>query len=298
MATHNLFQHETVPGSSFYNYTNTPEPWDRMEAEGYNWNYAGENIAAGYVGSEAAYVGWWNSTGHRENMYSTNFHEIGLGYYYYAASTYGYYYTMDLGSSGNNCFFTDTIFRDSNTNGIYDQAEAIAGVAVKLLVNGVQTSYYDISSSCGSFAIPIQSIAGNATVQVVLSNTTAASITLSIPKDYKNYATVTLAAGTSQVYGTFTEPTIPLNVGFRNVAPTQTAPIASKITITPSGTNLLLTWSSQPGQSYMPQRSTNFVTWSNLATNYISGTGSNLMVLDPAAAVGNRKFYRLNIQKP
>ncbi len=298
MATHNLFQHETVPGSSFYNYTNTPEPWDRMEAEGYNWNYAGENIAAGYVGSEAAYVGWWNSTCHRENMYSTNFHEIGLGYYYYAASTYGYYYTMDLGSSGNNCFFTDTIFRDSNTNGIYDQAEAIAGVAVKLLVNGVQTSYYDISSSCGSFAIPIQSIAGNATVQVVLSNTTAASITLSIPKDYKNYATVTLAAGTSQVYGTFTEPTIPLNVGFRNVAPTQTAPIASKITITPSGTNLLLTWSSQPGQSYMPQRSTNFVTWSNLATNYISGTGSNLMVLDPAAAVGNRKFYRLNIQKP
>ena len=130
LAKHNLFQHETVPGSAYYNYTNQPEPWDRMQAEGYSWNYAGENIAAGYNGSEAAYVGWWNSPGHRENMYNSNFREVGLGYYYWSSSTYKMYYTMDLGSSGNNSFFTDTLFNDANANGVYDQAEAVSGVAV------------------------------------------------------------------------------------------------------------------------------------------------------------------------
>ena len=88
MAKQNLFQHATVPGSAYYNPTNQPNPWDRMQAEGYSWNYAGENIAAGYSGAEAAYVGWWNSTGHRQNMYNSALREIGDGYFYWSASTY------------------------------------------------------------------------------------------------------------------------------------------------------------------------------------------------------------------
>src|SRR5262245_3826196 len=50
MAKANLFQHATVPGSLFYNPVTQPNPWDRMVAEGYSWNNAGENIAAGYSG--------------------------------------------------------------------------------------------------------------------------------------------------------------------------------------------------------------------------------------------------------
>jgi hypothetical protein len=63
---------------------------------------------------------------------------------------------MDLGSSGSTCFFTDTLFRDANTNGLYDQTEEIPGVSVTLLVGGVPHSYFDLSSAVGSFAIPIQ----------------------------------------------------------------------------------------------------------------------------------------------
>ena len=172
MAKQNLFQHATVPGSAYYNPTNQPNPWDRMQAEGYSWNYAGENIAAGYGDAEAAYIGWWNSTGHQQNMYNSAFREIGDGYFYWSSSTYKSYYTMDLGSSGNTCFFTDTLFHDANTNGLYDQTEGISGVSITLLVNGILHSYFDLSSSVGSFAIPIQSIAANASVQVVVSNTT------------------------------------------------------------------------------------------------------------------------------
>src|SRR5512140_1731674 len=56
MARNNAFQHATVTGSAYYNPITQPDPWDRMEAEGYSWNNAGENIAAGSSGAEAAYV--------------------------------------------------------------------------------------------------------------------------------------------------------------------------------------------------------------------------------------------------
>ncbi len=57
-------------------------PWDRMEAAGYIWNAAGENIAAGYSTPADVMTGWMNSSGHRANILSTNFRELGVGYIY------------------------------------------------------------------------------------------------------------------------------------------------------------------------------------------------------------------------
>jgi hypothetical protein len=298
MARNNVFQHETVAGSAYYNYTSQPEPWDRMQAEGYSWNNAGENIAAGYSGAEAAYVGWWKSTGHRLNMYNSALREIGDGYYYWSSSTYGRYYTMDLGSLGSTCFFTDTLFRDANTNGVYDQTEAIAGVSITLRVGGVPYGYFDLSSAAGSFAIPIQSITTAASVQVVLSNTTAVGVTLSIPRDYRNYTTVTLTPGGSRVFGVFTKPSGARNVGFRDVKPTLLPITAPRLVLAPSGTNIRLAWPSENSLQYLPQRSTNLLVWSNLTTGYLSGTGSNMTWLDPTKGTGNRQFYRLLINQP
>jgi hypothetical protein len=298
MAKQNLFQHQTVPGSAYYDPTSQPEPWDRMQAEGYSWNNAGENIAAGYSGAESVYVGWWNSTGHRLNMYNSALREIGDGYYYWGSSTYGRYYTMDLGSSGSTCFFTDTLFRDANTNGIYDQTEEIPGVSITLLVGGFPHSYYDLSSAAGSFAIPIQSIASAASVQVVLSNTTMASVTLSIPRDYRNCSTVTLTPGECRVFGVFTKPSGARNVGFREVTPALLQIAAPCLALALSGTNILLAWPSTNNLQYLPQRSTNLLVWSNLATGYLPGTGSNMTWLDPALGTGNRQFYRLLVRQP
>jgi hypothetical protein len=56
-------------------------PWDRMIAAGYTYNSAGENIAAGYATPAAVMVGWMNSSGHRANILSANYREIGVGYY-------------------------------------------------------------------------------------------------------------------------------------------------------------------------------------------------------------------------
>ena len=298
LAKHNLFQHETVPGSAYYNSTTQPEPWDRMAAEGYSWNYAGENIAAGYSGAEAAYVGWWNSTGHRENMYNSAFREIGNGYFYWSSSAYRSYYTMDLGNSGNSCFLTDTLFSDANANGLYDQGEGVPGVYVTLVVGGVTYSNFDISTAVGSFALPIQSITAAAAVQVVLSNTSAASITMSIPRDYRTYTKMTLAPAEGRVFGMFNKPAGARNISFREVMPVQLPIVSPKLDIAPSGRNVLLTWHSETGLQYLPQRTLDLLVWTNLSAGYQPGTGGNMSWQDSVANVGNRRFYRLLVSRP
>jgi uncharacterized protein YkwD len=56
-------------------------PWDRMVDAGYVYNAAGENIAAGYGTPEDVMTGWMNSSGHRANILSTGFRELGVGFY-------------------------------------------------------------------------------------------------------------------------------------------------------------------------------------------------------------------------
>lgn len=56
-------------------------PWLRMTAAGYAWNAAAENIAAGYATPLAAVQGWMTSPGHRGNILSTGYREVGTGYH-------------------------------------------------------------------------------------------------------------------------------------------------------------------------------------------------------------------------
>lgn len=57
-------------------------PWDRMAAAGYNYSSAGENIAWGYPDPQAVVAGWMASAGHRANILSTTYRELGNGYVY------------------------------------------------------------------------------------------------------------------------------------------------------------------------------------------------------------------------
>lgn len=56
-------------------------PWDRMTDAGYAWNYAGENIAAGYGSAAGVVAGWMSSPSHRQQILSTQAREVGTGYY-------------------------------------------------------------------------------------------------------------------------------------------------------------------------------------------------------------------------
>ena len=71
-------------------------PFQRMRNLGYNYTWAGENIAGGNSTVQATFTQWWNSSGHRDNMMNPNFREMGLGYA--TGGTYRYYWTMTLGN--------------------------------------------------------------------------------------------------------------------------------------------------------------------------------------------------------
>ena len=75
MALNDYFDHTSKDGRS---------PWQRIQATGYQYSAAGENIAAGYSTPESVMDGWMNSDGHRKNILNCNFTEMGLGYYYLA----------------------------------------------------------------------------------------------------------------------------------------------------------------------------------------------------------------------
>ncbi len=89
MACNNFFSHTNLLGI----------PFDvRITNQGYNYWYAGENIAAGYATPADVVTGWMNSSGHRANILNSNFTQIGIGYAYYGGSSYGSYWTTDFAS--------------------------------------------------------------------------------------------------------------------------------------------------------------------------------------------------------
>lgn len=60
------------------------------------WTAAGENIAAGYDSPEAVMAAWMQSEGHRSNILSPDFVELGVGYFS-GAGTFPSYWVQDFG---------------------------------------------------------------------------------------------------------------------------------------------------------------------------------------------------------
>lgn len=59
----------------------TPEGLDIsyfVNAAGYNFSTIGENLAEGYFSAQSVHEAWMNSEGHRENMLSSDYEEIGV----------------------------------------------------------------------------------------------------------------------------------------------------------------------------------------------------------------------------
>jgi hypothetical protein len=60
---------------------NSPEgktPWVFIKSAGYNYVYAGENLARGFTNSEDVIKAWMASPDHRANMLSANYQDVGF----------------------------------------------------------------------------------------------------------------------------------------------------------------------------------------------------------------------------
>jgi len=53
-------------------------PWDFITAAGYDYVYAGENLAIGYSSASELMSAWMNSQTHRDNILNSHFREIGV----------------------------------------------------------------------------------------------------------------------------------------------------------------------------------------------------------------------------
>ncbi|WP_052417479.1 CAP domain-containing protein [Cellvibrio mixtus] len=155
---------------------NNSTPGDRMAAAGYvftgQWAN-GENIAqAGTTASgidltEYAarhHEGLFKSPGHRQNILSTNFRELGVGqkqgYFFNNGTNYlSSMLTQNFASTGSNYFITGVIYNDLNGNEFYNPGEGISGATVR--VNGKAYSAY----STGAYSIPVS----NGNYELVIS---------------------------------------------------------------------------------------------------------------------------------
>lgn len=70
MAANNYWAH-TSPGGK--------TPWTFIDAAGYSYESAGENLAYGFATSADTVTGWMNSPGHRANILNTKYSEVGFG---------------------------------------------------------------------------------------------------------------------------------------------------------------------------------------------------------------------------
>lgn len=93
MAANNYFEHESLDGR---------EVSDRAEAQGYDYQTVGENIAVGQRDVAEVMQGWMDSPGHRENIMKPDYTHLGSGVatgdFKGQQSTY---WTQNFGAGGN-----------------------------------------------------------------------------------------------------------------------------------------------------------------------------------------------------
>ena len=90
MASHNFMDHTGSDRST---------PPQRMGEAGYGGWSGGENIAAGYSSVDAVLRGWLASPGHCSALMNPGFTDFGGSCAYNSGTTYGFYWTVTLGTS-------------------------------------------------------------------------------------------------------------------------------------------------------------------------------------------------------
>ncbi|HTF97460.1 MAG TPA: CAP domain-containing protein [Cellvibrio sp.] len=157
MLDQDIFSHKGI---------NNTNPDDRMVAAGYQFtgsSVSGENIAwGGTTGSTinltsyaiSQHEGLFKSAGHRMNILSENFRELGVGqregYFMQEGNNYlSSMLTQNFARSGSNYFLTGVVYSDNNNNEFYDVGEGLSGVTIT--TNGKSYPVYN----SGAYSIPL-----------------------------------------------------------------------------------------------------------------------------------------------
>ena len=157
MIATDIFSHTGVGGS-------TPE--QRVTAAGYSFNgtwFSGENIswmsnggAAGFQDEvDSRHASLMASPGHRANLLSGNFREIGVGFE--TGEMQGWdasVVTQNFALSGSSVFLTGAAFDDRDGDLRYDVGEGLGGLTVTA-VNGAGQSFTTTTMDAGGYNLDL-----------------------------------------------------------------------------------------------------------------------------------------------
>jgi hypothetical protein len=188
---------------------------NRVNRQGYAWIGVGENV---YAYGKSAYqvhaafdVDWGTNAGgmqvppgHRLNLHTNAFREIGIGIVRGSksngATTVGpMILTQDFGTqAADTPFVTGVAFYDLNTNGFYDAGEGLGGVDVQV----AGAAWGAVTAESGGYAVPVSS---DATFAVTFSGTNLAAWSTNavvaggrnVKADYRPTYAAPLPAGTT-----------------------------------------------------------------------------------------------------
>ncbi|HEX8078255.1 MAG TPA: CAP domain-containing protein, partial [Chthoniobacterales bacterium] len=118
-------------------------------------------------GGSAATGGMQSPPGHRQNIHSTTFREVGIGVVLGSNGGSGgvgpQLVTQDFGTVGNlPPFVTGVVYRDLNGNNFYDPGEGVGGVTVAI----ANVNSYAVTASSGGYSVPVP---GNGNYTVTFS---------------------------------------------------------------------------------------------------------------------------------
>jgi Cysteine-rich secretory protein family len=107
-------------------------------------------------GGSAVTGGMQSPPGHRQNIHSTNFREVGVGVVLGSSGGSGgvgpQLVTQDFGTVGGLVpFVTGVVYRDLNNNGFYDPGEGLGGVTVTI----ANVNSYAVTASSGGYSVPV-----------------------------------------------------------------------------------------------------------------------------------------------
>ena len=309
MAVTGALQHGS-PSSTYYPSNSTP--LQRHAFEGYTNQIVGyyENIASGDRGNSVAYPAEGrpvsnvyaalfvdatiDDRGHRQAMLNSTAREIGIGTFRTNAFVNPFFRTYDydvedFGRTSSNHFFTDTIFFDANTNGVYDEREGVGQVEVHLWNGGGEALWYDTSQTSGSFAIPINDLPDASEIWIELRNA-GASTNITLPFGYTAAGDITLSNNASFWLGSYRQPNGITNVGFRNMVPAVQQDTAINVS-----EGLRLTFESFRRATYLVEYSETGPSgpWFNAGS--LTATTSTTSVTLPTT--GDTRIYRVSLLK-
>jgi uncharacterized protein YkwD len=158
----NNYQGHSGPDGSLstrlQNYTSGANGWSIGEnvyaySKSVDYGHAGFEVD---WGGSVATGGMQSPPGHRENIHSATFREVGIGVVLGSNGGSGgvgpQLVTQDFGTVGGLLpFVTGVVYRDLNNNGFYDPGEGVGGVTVTVS----NSNSYAVTASSGGYSVPV-----------------------------------------------------------------------------------------------------------------------------------------------